>query len=82
MIRAKTYPLPASIRALCVQDSDGDYDIVINTNLCPKARLRALKHELEHIRRGDFELSSADDAEKRNASRADNSRGGQGHDTY
>lgn len=63
MIRSKTYPLPASVKAVCVQDPCGDYDIVVNDMLSLPARLKAYNHELTHINNGDFERDSADKVE-------------------
>ena len=64
MIRTKTYPLPATVKAVCVQDPCGDYDIVVNEKLSPDAKIRAFEHEMKHIESGDFERDSADEIEK------------------
>lgn len=63
MIRTKTYPLPARVKGFCVEDACGDYDIIINAELSPSARLNAYRHELAHIACGDFDRESADQIE-------------------
>lgn len=63
MIRLKELPLPATIRAFTVPDVDGDYDIIINADLCDAAKLRAFRHEITHIVNDDFSHESADEVE-------------------
>ena len=47
--------LPHSIRAITLLDSDGFYNVYINARLNAYMRRKAYEHELEHIRRGDWE---------------------------
>ena len=47
--------LPHSIRAITLLDDDGWYNIYINARLNAHMRKKAYEHELEHIRRGDWE---------------------------
>ena len=63
MVRAKTYSLPARVKALVVQDVFGDYDIIINSDLSHAEQIEAYKHELEHIKDNDFERLDADQIE-------------------
>lgn len=49
--------LPAGVRGLTLLDEDGNYNIYINAKLDMAARLKAYNHELEHIRRGDWQSS-------------------------
>ena len=46
---------PLSFHAFTIPDEDGVYNVYVNSNLCPEARERAIRHELEHIRRGHLE---------------------------
>lgn len=47
--------LPAGVRGLTLLDEDGNYNIYINAKLDMAARLKAYDHEVEHIRRGDWQ---------------------------
>ena len=47
-------PLPGDINAAVRVSPDGWVSIYINDYLSPEARKKALKHELEHIRRDDW----------------------------
>ncbi|MHC1785469.1 MAG: hypothetical protein AB9880_00145 [Christensenellales bacterium] len=51
-IRVCTQPLPGSVRAFSMPYGDG-FTIIVNDSLSPMAKLDALEHELEHIKRGD-----------------------------
>ena len=53
-IRTYVIPMPPRVRSYVVR-KDGWYTICINETLCNKARLRAYKHEIDHILRGDFD---------------------------
>ena len=44
--------MPASCRGFVLEDSNGDYNIYINQDLSPEAKLRTLRHEQTHIRMG------------------------------
>ncbi len=57
--------LPASIRSFVVEDQDGDYTILINESLSISARFQAFQHEMAHIECCDFELCTADEAERK-----------------
>lgn len=46
--------LPVTINAFTVMDSDGFYNIYVNSRLCYATQAKALRHEMEHIRRDDF----------------------------
>lgn len=46
-------PLPMRIKGYTVL-MDDVYTIIINSNLCPDARMRAYRHEIRHIRNEDF----------------------------
>lgn len=52
-IRVRLEPLPARIRAFCVEKDDW-YTIVINELLEPSERLKAFVHEMSHIENDDF----------------------------
>lgn len=46
--------LPYCIRGFVRLDPDGDYNVYLNSRYCYEILKDVLKHELEHIRRGDF----------------------------
>ncbi len=46
--------MPNGIRGVTVLDSDGDYNVYINSRLTGQIQRIAYVHELRHIRRGDF----------------------------
>lgn len=46
--------LPASIKGVTVPDSEGNYTVIINANLCHDAQQCALEHELLHIQQDHF----------------------------
>lgn len=56
--------LPSTIRGVTVRDSDGNYNIYINSSLAEDVRKKAIDHELRHIERGDFDsCADIDDLE-------------------
>lgn len=42
---------PESVRAVVLPNDDGTFDIYINSCLPEELQIRALEHELEHIRK-------------------------------
>ena len=46
--------LPTSIHGVTAQDEHGFNNIYINTNIGIEEQRIALRHEIEHIARGDF----------------------------
>lgn len=46
-------PLPAKIRGVTIVRDD-DYIVIVNENLSPSARRKAVQHEIRHIKRGHF----------------------------
>ena len=52
--------MPGRIRAYVVLKDD-HYTVVINESLCPMARMRAYRHEVNHIMNGDFEKTTSVD---------------------
>lgn len=47
-------PLPYSVRAVTLPNDDGTFDVYINDNLPDELRRKALRHELEHIKKDHF----------------------------
>lgn len=41
--------LPPKVYAVTVTDKDGNFNIYVNTDICPMAQKRAYQHELRHI---------------------------------
>lgn len=52
--------MPARIRAYVVLKDD-HYTVVINDQLSPVAKMRAYRHEVNHIMNGDFEKTTSVD---------------------
>lgn len=53
-INIRILPLPGKIQSFVVYKDDF-YTIVVNECLNQNARMRAYRHELDHIENGDFE---------------------------
>lgn len=51
--------LPAGTNGVTVKDENGDFNVYINARLSADARARAWRHEVGHIRRGDFYRTDA-----------------------
>ena len=54
-IYVKVVSMPGKFHGLTHVDPDGSYTILLNENDSEARRLKAYKHELDHIRRGDFD---------------------------
>ena len=59
-IKTVVAKMPTSIRAYVVLKDD-HYTVVINDQLSPVAKMRAYRHEVNHIMAGDFERSCSVD---------------------
>lgn len=46
--------LPTTIHGYTVMDTNGDFNIFINSRINHEAMLKTYKHELKHIKQGDF----------------------------
>ncbi len=46
--------LPCKVHGVTVKDTDDNFNVYINANLCPQARKQAIAHELRHIGRDHF----------------------------
>ena len=58
-------PLPPTIKGLTVLDSEGNYNVYLNSRLTYEANRATLQHELQHILNNDFHmLSHVSDIEK------------------
>lgn len=58
-------PLPMTVKDVTVPDSDGDYTVFVNANLCPETRDKVVAHELEHIRKNHFsDMLTVEEAER------------------
>lgn len=51
--------LPYSVKGVTVMDKDGFYNIYINSQLSFEEQDKAIRHELEHINRADFDNTLA-----------------------
>lgn len=57
-------PMPWNTRGVTVEDGNGFYNIYINSRLSAEMQQEAVKHELTHINRNDFDnQKSLQDAE-------------------
>lgn len=52
--RIRYVDLPCTVNGLTIEDSDGFYNIYINSKLSVDRQNEAIKHELAHIKRNDF----------------------------
>ena len=57
------FPVGSRINETVTVKSDGTYTVFINSNICPEKRLKALKHALKQLSRGDFEKCDVQDIE-------------------
>ena len=46
--------LPHTVKGMTVLDEEGDYNVYLNARLSGEQRVVAFRHELEHIKNGDF----------------------------
>lgn len=46
--------LPYGVGGLTVKDSEGDYNVYLNARYSLNRRVAFFRHELEHIKNGDF----------------------------
>ena len=46
--------LPYGIKGATVKDAEGDYNVYINARYSGDIQVTAFRHELEHIKNGDF----------------------------
>lgn len=64
MVITKLYDLPTSIKAFTKKNHDDSYTIMINSRLCREQQEEGYMHEIEHIKKGDFDaLDDANDLE-------------------
>lgn len=47
--------LPLTTKGMTVEDGNGFFNIYINQNLSVEQQEAAIRHELQHINRGDFD---------------------------
>lgn len=64
MIVTRFMDLPTSIKAFSRSNADGSYTVILNSCLCREQQEEGYRHEIEHIKKGDFDaLDDADDLE-------------------
>lgn len=54
-IYVQYYDMPTSVKSFCRANPDGSYTIVINAKLSDESRLARYRHEIKHIKNGDFD---------------------------
>ena len=47
-------PLPEAVRAVTLPNDDCTFDVYVNLNLPEELQVKALEHELKHIRKDHF----------------------------
>lgn len=52
-------PMPWNTKGVTVEDGNGFYNIYINSRLSAETQQEAVKHELTHIKRGDFDTKKS-----------------------
>lgn len=66
MVIVRIIDLPHTVRGMTVLDAEGDYNVYLNARLSGDQQTIAFRHEVEHIRRGDFyRKDSVADKERR-----------------
>lgn len=63
--------LPTTIRGYTIRDHNGDYNIYINARMTTERQIEAYRHELKHIRNGDFNRTGSVDLIEIHAHRRD-----------
>lgn len=53
-IFVRLYTLPPGINGLTILDSDGNYNVYINSQLPQHKHAEVYRHELKHIQNNDF----------------------------
>lgn len=53
--RIRYIDLPCTVNGLTIEDADGFYNIYINSKLSVDRQNEAIRHELSHIKRNDFD---------------------------
>lgn len=53
-IFVRLYALPPGINGLTILDSDGNYNVYINSQLPQHKHVEVYRHELKHIQNNDF----------------------------
>lgn len=51
--------MPSTIRSFVVENNDMSFSIIINSRIGKEQQLIAYKHEIEHIKNGDFDKRSS-----------------------
>ena len=47
--------LPVSVRGFCYHDDDGQIVVVLNARLTREANRASIRHEIDHVLRGDLD---------------------------
>ena len=53
-VRTILQNLPVSVKGFCYHDDDGQPVVVLNARMSAERRMKAYRHELEHIKNGDM----------------------------
>lgn len=59
--------LPMTVRAATIPDCNGDFTVIINSNLNPEAKKSAIAHEMCHIKHDHFYRELAVEADEEDA---------------
>lgn len=64
MIRTVIQNLPIGVKGFTLADENGDYTIFLNARYTQEMNRKTFRHELKHIKNGDFyRIESADSIE-------------------
>lgn len=55
MIFVRYEDMELCVRGFTKRDKDGNFNIYLNSRYCYSQLQKTLKHELDHIRKGDFD---------------------------
>lgn len=53
--------MPTTIRSFVVSNEDMSFTIIINAKIGRNQQIRAYKHEIDHIRNGDYDKQASAD---------------------
>ena len=60
MVNVHLLPLPCRIKAVSTKNEDDSYTIILNSRLSHEQQIKSYKHELKHIKNGDFDKENVD----------------------
>ena len=50
--------LPLAVKGITIRDTEGDYNVYLNSSISEDERVKAFRHEVQHIKDGHFYVGS------------------------